>query len=189
MISHKLRSINRNQVGFTLIELVVAIAISGVITGAITTTIFQVIESSARTNNHMTVVRQVQDAGYWVSHDAQMAQNVELADESVDDPDGTRFPLTVTWTDWDSSEVHQVVYTLENMPSGGLKNLQRSHSSNGAPIETGIIAQFIDPDSEKTKCEFTDGKLTLVVTATVGAGLQEQSETRVYEVQSRPNPW
>ncbi len=43
----------------------------------------------------MTVVRQVQDAGFWVSHDAQMAQTMVLAS----DPDG--FPLYLKWTKWD----------------------------------------------------------------------------------------
>ena len=180
MISHKLGFINKNQLGFTLIELMLAIAISGVITGAVTTTIFQVVTGSLRTNNHMTMVRQVQNAGYWVSHDVQMAQNVALADESVDDPDGTRFPLTLSWTEWGSNEVHQVVYSLlaDN-------KFQRSHSINGT-TEASIIAEFIDPDPEKTKCEFTNGALTFTVTATVGSGLQGQSETRIYEIVPRP---
>lgn len=187
MIPCKLRSVHRNQLGFTLIELMIAITISSVITGAITSTIYQVFIGSVRTTNHMTVVRQVQDAGFWVSRDTQMAQTVALADESVDDPDGTRFPLTLTWTDWDSNEVYQVVYSLVDVPDSEVKNLQRSHSFN-ATTETSIIAQFIDPtekDGEpQTKCEFTGGKLTFTVTATVGA----QSETRVYEAKPRPGP-
>ncbi len=39
MMFHRLRLINKNQLGFTLIELVMAIAISTVITGAITSTL------------------------------------------------------------------------------------------------------------------------------------------------------
>ena len=177
---HRLWSINRKQRGFTLIELMLAIAISGIITGGITTTIFQVVIGSARTNNHMTAVRHVQEAGYFVSRDVQMAQIVQLT--PAPDPDG--FPLTLTWTDWGSSEVHQVTYTLEDIPDSDLTNLQRSYS-HGA-TETSIIAQFIDPtekDGEpQTKCDFTDGKLTFTVTATVGG----QSETRVYEIVPRP---
>lgn len=183
MISHRLRLINRNQIGFTLIEFVVALAISGIITGAITTTIFQVITGSARTNNHMTAVSQLRSAGYWVSHDALMAQEVALADEAVDDPDGTRFPFTLTWAEWDTNDVNQVVYSLDG------NKLQRTHSINGNSA-TSTIADFIDStykDGEpQTKCEFNSGKLTFTVTATVGAGSQEQSETRTYEVVPRP---
>lgn len=221
MIFHKLRVINKNQLGFTLVELMLAMAISGVIIGGISTTIYQVVIGNLRTGNHMTAVRQVQEAGYWVSHDAHMTQNVELADVSVDDPDGTRFPFTLTWVDWGSNKAHQVVYTLVDMPSGGLKNLQRSHSING-DTNTDIIAQFIDPDPGKTNCylykclicdevfaslaeleahfaivhpleelegNYESDKLTFTVTATVGTGSQEQSETRVYEAKPRPGSW
>jgi len=202
-------------------ELMLAIAITSIIAGSITMTVFQVFISSARTSNHMTVVGQAENAGYWVSRDVQMAQIVAPADEAVDDPDGTRFPLTLTWTDWDSNDVHQVVYTLVDMPSGGLKNLQRSHSING-DTNTDIIAQFIDPDPGKTNCylykclicdevfaslaeleahfaivhpleelegNYESDKLTFTVTATVGTGSQEQSETRVYEAKPRPGSW
>ena len=148
MMFPRLGLINKNQKGFTLIELMVAIAISSVITGGITMTIFQVIIGSARTNNHMIAVRQAQNAGYWVSHDAQMAQSVTLGASSG-------FPLTLTWTDWDDNEVHQVTYTLEDM-AGGSKQLERSHSSDGTP-EITIVAQFIDPT---TKCE-AGGTFTL----------------------------
>ncbi len=61
------------------------------------------------------------------------------------------FPLNLTWTDWENGDEHQVVYSLEDM-SGSLKNLQRIHSVNGAPQETGFVAQFIDPGN--TNYEF-----------------------------------
>jgi prepilin-type N-terminal cleavage/methylation domain-containing protein len=190
----RLGLINKNQLGFTLVELMLAMAISGVIIGGITTTIYQVVTGNLRTGNHMTAVRQAQEAGYWVSHDAHMAQNVELADVSVDDPDGTRFPFTLTWADWGSNEAHHVVYTLVDMPGGGLKNLQRDHSINGT-TETTIIAQFIDPTLDddgqrKTRCNYDDveGKFTLTVTATVGTGSHGQGETRTYEIVPRASP-
>ena len=171
MIFHRLGLINKNQRGFTLIELMIAIAITGIITGGITMTIFQVFSGNARSSNHMTVVRQVQNAGYWISHDTQMAQNV------VPDPGDTGFPLTLTWSDWDSGDVHQVIYTL-------LVNnkLQREHYTNLNLDATTIVAEYIDSIS----CDFTGGVLTLTVTATLGTGSQEATETRVYEILPRP---
>ena len=71
-----IKRMNKDQKGFTLLEMLLAILIGSLIAGGITATIFQVVMGSARTNNHMIAVRQVQNAGYWVSHDAQMAQNV-----------------------------------------------------------------------------------------------------------------
>jgi prepilin-type N-terminal cleavage/methylation domain-containing protein len=182
MIFRRLRLINRNQIGFTLIELMIAIAITGVVTGAVTTTIFQVANGSARTNNHMTAVREVRSAGYWVSHDAFMTKSVELADESVDDPDGTRFPFTLTWTDWETNEVHLVVYNIVG------DELQRVHSINGTTDTSIVVAEFIDTtlDDDGQRKTRVDGELTLTVTATLGAGSQEQSETRTYEIVPRP---
>ena len=185
MIFHRQGLINKHQKGFTVVELIIAIAISGVIAGAGTTAIFQVITGSARSNNHMTAVRQVQNAGYRVSRDAQMAQSVVF-----DDPATTEVLefLTLSWTDWDSDDGHRVAYTLESISGSGLKNLQRSYSVNdGEPDET-IVAQYVDPSPTKTDCDFTGGKLTFTVTVTISSGLQQESETRVYEITPRPSP-
>ncbi len=196
MIFHRLGLINKNQRGFTLIEILVALAITGLITGGITGTIFQVINGSARSSNHMTAVRQVQNAGYWLSHDGKMAQIVELAEGPLEEnPVGTKFPLKLTWTDWDGTE-HQVIYTLE--VGGEPKQLQRQYltcAAGGSPMgdETTIVAQFIDvsidPDTGKprTNCDFTGGKLVFTVTAAVGGDWQQASETRVYQVKPRPS--
>ncbi len=181
MILRRLGLIHNNQRGFTLIELLIAVAITGIITGGITMTMFQVYAGNARSSNHMTAVRQVQNAGYWISRDAQMAQSVVPADP---DPDG--FPLTLTWTDRNGDE-NQVVYTLlaDN-------KLQREHYTNYDPVTnpdpdaTTIVAESINPDPAKTNCQFTSGELIVTVTASVGSSSHERSETRVYRIIPRP---
>lgn len=176
MIFNRLLKLNRNQAGFTLIEFVMALAITTIISGVITATIFQVISGSGRTNNHMIAIRQAQEAGFEISRDAQQAQSVTLADEAVDDPDGSRFPLVLTWTDWDGNS-NTVNYKIESA------ELQRQ--KNGG--DWGCVAQYVNTDPTKTYCDFTDGKLTLQITITVGSGTEEQTETRVYEVVPRPS--
>ena len=183
MIFHRLGVINKDQKGFGLVELIVALAITGLITGGITMSIFQVFDINTRSNNHMTAVRQVQNAGYWISHDTQMAQIVELEWQG-ETPVGSKFPLKLTWTDWDGTE-HQVIYTLENM-TGEAKQLKRSHSVNGGEPSETIVAQYLVPGLALTHLDFNGGKLTLMITATVGGGWKEASETRVYEVIPRP---
>jgi prepilin-type N-terminal cleavage/methylation domain-containing protein len=184
MIFHRLGLINKKQQGFTLLEILLAMAISGIITGVITMTIFQVVSGTARTNNHMIAVRQAQNAGYWVSRDVQMSQVVV-----TDDDPGTPEPelVTLTWTDWATNKSHEVIYTLEDIPDSTVKNLRRSHSVGGGAADINTVAQFIDPD--ETICVPDDGVLTFTVTATVGAGSQEQSETRTYEIVPRPVLW
>lgn len=170
-IFHILRSINRNQLGITLMELAVAMLISGIISGSVTLTIFQVFDSSGRTSAHMTAVRQVRSAGYWVSHDVLMAQDLALAAEPG-------FPFTLTWSDWTSNEIHTVVYSIVG------DELQRAHSINSGAATVGIMAEFIDPAN--TSCQYTGGTFAFTVTVTVGAGSAAQTETRTYEIVPRP---
>jgi len=166
-----------------MIEMVIAIALTGIITGGITMSIFQVFDGNTRTSNHMTAVRQVQNAGYWVSHDAQMAQDIN----TDDDPDTPELELvTLTWTEWEGDE-QRVVYSLVD------DKLQREHYINYDPVTnpdpdtTTFVAEYID--STNTSCVWDDvaGKLTLTVTATLGTGSQEASESRVYEITPRPS--
>jgi hypothetical protein len=119
----------------------------------------------------MTAVRQVQQAGFWVSPDVQMAQSVNASGSSG-------FPLTLTWTEWAGNN-HTVIYTLED------NTLQRSHSVNDEDPTVTLVAEYIDPD--QTSCYPLgvlppDVALNFTVTATVG----EESETRMYEVKPRP---
>ena len=163
----KMKKLKKSEKGLTLVELLIVIAITGLIAGGITMTIFQVFNINTRTTNRMTAVRQVQNAGFWVSPDVQMAQSVDAGGSSG-------FPLALNWTEYVTGNNHTVIYTLEN------NELQRSHSVNGGNSTVTPIAEYID--SAQTSCVWDGEWLTFNVTATVGG----QSETRVYEVKPRP---
>jgi len=157
-----MRLMHRDQRGVTFVELMLAIALAGIVTAGITMTFAHVFSGSTRTSNHMTAVRQVQSAGYWVSQDALQAQNV------TPDAGPSGFPLTLTW-EWEGT-TNEVTYELQGT------NLLRDYNGQGT-----VIAQFIESIEVEPR-PYYDGKLTFTVTATVG----EQSETRIYEVQPRP---
>ena len=178
MMFHSLKSINKNQRGFTLIELIVALAITALIIGGVVMGVFHIFNINALSSNHMKAVRQVQNAGYWINHDVLMAQSVAPA---LADPDG--FPLYASWENSWETTLHEVTYTL--MSNGDLK---RSYRLNGGDPSEIVVAQFINVDSLLTKCEFSvsGGKFVLKVTATVGSWPQPEVETRVYEIIPRP---
>jgi len=165
--------------GFTAIELLVAITITALIGSAAAVATFQVFTGAKRNNDRMTVIRQVQNAGYWISRDTQMAQSVTT--DNLAPPDF----LVLSWTEEASGDEYQVVYTLGNILESELKKLHRNQSVNGEASTTTLVAQYIDPDPKKTKCEFTNGLLTLTVTATVGNGSLTESETRTYKIVPR----
>jgi len=178
----RLRAVQRDQRGLTLVELLIAIMLAGAITSGITMTIFQVFNMNSRTSNHMIAIRQVQHAGKQVSEDLLQAQYIDTEDDPA-----TPELLTLTWTDWDDAQ-YEIDYTLEDM-AGGLKKLQRSHSVDGGEPTVTSVAEYIDPDPEETSCVCSCDDCdcdALVVTFTVTANVGGQSETRVYEVTPRP---
>lgn len=181
MIFRRLRLLNKNQLGFTLVELLIVLSISAFVTGATTATIFQILDGNVRSNNHMDAISRVQNAGCQVSQDAKMAQTVVW----TEDDDG--FPLTLTWAEWEDDDQHQVVYSIVN------NRLQREHSYNGSSEtrifeyilstdpDTGDFITYLNPPEDED-----DDTLSLTLTAIVGTGSQKQTETRVYESIPRP---
>jgi prepilin-type N-terminal cleavage/methylation domain-containing protein len=163
---------NNRGDGFTLIEVVIAIAVGAIISLAVVSSIAQVIDGSARSSNRMTAMRQVQNAGYWVSRDAAMAQNTTTS------PDF----LTFMWTGWDN-RVTRVRYVLEDAP-GGLKNLRREQQVDDYVIGSTLVGQYVD--ASRTSVTFAPGDMTFTVTSKVGVGAKVSTETRVYQVKPRP---
>jgi len=173
----RLGLLNRNQKGFTLLELIVALAITGAITGGITMSIFQTLDYDARSKARMVAVKQVENAIHHISRDVQMAQVVEPADP---DPDGDGFPLTLRWVEWDNTE-NVVTYDIV------AGELRRSHSEDGGIPQEAVAARYIDTGSAKTSCAFneTDWIFTFRVTATVCGYPEDISEMREVEVAPR----
>ena len=190
MITRMLRQILKNQRGFTLIEVLIAVAIGSAIAGAGSMATRQVVTETTRNNNHEVAVRQVQNAGHWVTRDTQMAQTVDATrvDNHPGEPSITI--LILTWQDYDGTNEYQVVYKVVDVNVDGaiVKKLERKHYTNGAldVDATRYVAKHIESDPAKTACSFTEPVLTFTVTATVGGdSLQVGSETRIYEIVHR----
>lgn len=177
----RLGLINRNQTGFTLMEILVALAITGIIVSTVTLVLFQVFDGEARANNHIDAISRAQDAGRYISQDAGMAQIVER----TEDEDG--FPLTLTWTRWDNNQTYEIVYSIVD------NRLQREEYINGVLNTTLVFEHIIGTDGEELKTYLNppdaddDYKLSFTITAIVGVGSQQVSETRTYEAIPRPS--
>ena len=147
-----------------------------------TMTIFQVIRVTAQSESHMTALQQVQNAGFWISRDAQMADNV-----TTDNLSGTNF-LVLNWTEVDDSDNttdHSATYYFEEL-SGGIGTLKRNHSSSAGLNKETLVAKHISYDPadpvNTSNVSYASPSLTLKLVAIFA----DVSETREYQVSCRP---
>jgi prepilin-type N-terminal cleavage/methylation domain-containing protein len=173
----------QDEKGFTLLELIITIAIMVLVSGAALAGIFQISKTTELNANYMTAVFQVQNAGYWIAHDTRMAQG--LTTDNLTLPDF----LILSWIEQGSCDKYQLTYTLENMAGSQLAKMLRNQYMNGVLITTTLVAQYIDPDNGNTRCEYDSGILSLNITATVDRGSSAEIETRSYNIVPRPNSY
>ncbi len=166
--------------GVALVELVIAISIWGLVGVAVSGGIFQILRNAELNTNHMSAVLQVQNADQRISRDANKAQII--ATDNLTLPDF----LVLSWIDGNTGDEYRITYVLEDMPYTGLTQLRRDQSINGSDNTTLLVARYIDPSPARTNCQFSDGILTLTITASVGGGASMESETRTYKVVTRP---
>ena len=177
-----LKKLARSQKGFTLLELIIVIALTGIISTAAAMSIHQIFTGTAFSNDQNTAINQVRNAAYWISRDAQMAQPDEIKGSNLT---LGRF-LQLKWNSFDSNTTHAVNYTLEDMPGNGLKKLKRSETINSDSLTNTLIAQYIKPmEEEETWCSWnsTEKILTVNITAQVGG----RTEKRTFQVEPRPD--
>ena len=183
MTFRRLRAISRYQQGFTLAEIVIAIAITALIGSAVATATYQIVNINASSTNHQIAITQVQSAVHSISRDAQQAQYIIPKDVLLDTPvpmvDGVisfnlfdvippdKDKIVIEWTEWDMTH-KEITYEIVN------GSLQRDLS-----IVANNISALSGNWNTLTKV------LTITITATVNAP-KPSIETRTFQIKPRP---
>jgi type II secretory pathway component PulJ len=101
-------SLISNQKGMTLIEVLLACAITSAIVGGLSVAIFSVIKVTERGNAESAALHDLQMASYWINNDAQMALITSLQQGSQ-----TSTAVSMNWTDSQGSS-HTCNYWLSD---------------------------------------------------------------------------
>lgn len=172
----------KGERGLGLLEVLVGLAIFALISSASSVVVMQMLRVNASANNRVTAITQVQNAGYWLSRDAQQARVILKGDDPYTEETTEDFVAIFSWSEWDGTK-DTIIYELDG--NGGLV---RSHYQGGEYYQDGTlidettIARFITEAS--VNIDETSLYTTAAITATVG-GFQRVSETRVYEIVPR----
>ncbi len=176
-----------SQKGFTLVELLVAVAITAVIGSVITMSISQLFSVSISDKNRMTAVKQVENALHYINRDVQMADRRLI---SPDDGSTGYFimGLNLQWTDYTLDPVVKISvdYTLD--ADGVLERVytikENNEEENIISTVTTNIASHID--SVNSYYSFDGEMLEIKITASVG-GFKSVTESRTLQVKPRVN--
>ena len=164
-----------NQKGFTLVEVLVAMAILGAIMAAVVTAVILIMKTSTQNEEWNVNLRQVQNAGHWISRDTLMAQ-------IISDNTAGAF-LSLSWADWNGAS-HDVKYFFDGT------TLKRRLTVDDVINSEILVAEYIihdDTEGSPTKCAWDEeeNRLTVTIRASLH-GLEGGHVERTYEITPRP---
>jgi prepilin-type N-terminal cleavage/methylation domain-containing protein len=165
------------QKGFTLIELIVALGIAGILGAGIAATTVSIGNTNDRNVSRVMAIKEVENAIHFLNRDIQQAQKVEI--------NGTGYWIRLTWTSWDNNTLNQVVYNVDN------ETLIRQYFGSD-PSSNKEIARYITehsaarPNPTPTPTTLPSEKTwTISITSEYTSGFRTASETRLIKVVPR----
>ena len=173
----------QHERGFITIEILISIIFMSLLALGGGMTAIQVLKGTDQCESYMAASRQVQNAGYWIVRDAQMADSV-----TTDNLSSTEF-LVLSWTENDESDnttQHLVTYFFEDILEDH-GTLKRNHSSSAGLNNETLVAQYVYFDStdpvNTSNVSYINNVLAVKLVATFG----DKSRTEEYRVSCRPD--
>ncbi len=159
-----------DQRGMTLVETLMAASIAAMIVAVLGSAIFLLLRTTEQGNDQFRALHDVQNTGYWLTRDGEMAESVVVSGVSGN------MTLTLGWTD--GSVDHTVTYHRSGTGGTDLKR----DDNDGTGTTEKIIARYISSVDYSISAE---GLITAAV-AYSPSGRWEVSEEAVYKIWPRP---
>ena len=158
----------RGQRGFTLVEILVAMAIGGMLLPVLVSGIFQLVRGTVRINTDLVVLQDVDGASAWINRDLSQAETTDLPNDQQPYP-----TMRVDWVDetgWavEGAESHYAEYTVATSTTDLLRDF------DGV---TQIVARRI------SSIQFS--RNGTYVSVTITSALRDTSETLTYFITPR----
>jgi len=172
-----------SEKGFTLVEILVAFSIVSVIILSAPMVIFPISRGNERNTEYITSVRQVENAGYWIGLDTQMAHSVVADNLTLPDF------LIFGWIEWDAGgepTYHSVRYFFEDM-TDSVGKLKRYHWSSDGNSEQTLIAQYIYCDADNVTHTSTASYQNPMLAVKLTYLGNDMLESREFKIIRRPN--
>jgi prepilin-type N-terminal cleavage/methylation domain-containing protein len=176
------------QKGYTVIELLLVVAVGGILIFGTVNAIFQVVVGTNRTNSQVVALSDVHHAALQIKEDLQMAQMTEFAFNTPGDHwplDGLSvtilpgiFTLKLSWTDYTSfditgNQIHTSRYELWG------SELHRTYDEDETP-SVSIVGRNIN------SVDFTQhGRVIDVVISATKGDVNPKTETLEFSVYLR----
>lgn len=161
-----------NQKGFTFIEVIIVIAIVGMLAPVISGSIIQIIRGTDRNNTMVIALADIDHAASWLNQDLLMAQTTNLVyGQPADLVVGGN--VTLSWTDYYDGQAtaHQSLYYLSGT------RLMRNYDGQVANIASYISKAKFSRDAS--------GKMVTFTLTSFPESVSGRSETRTYRVYRR----
>lgn len=162
----------KDESAMTLVEILVALAIAGLITGTLVTAIYQIYQRTGWGSNQMRVQHDLQNAATWLNRDVVSASSAEVT--------GSQMILTIPYfssgTYTYTADIRTITYTF----STAERILARDSVTSTVTVARHIVSSPFPPTDTITS--------TITITLTSQAGDVTGSATLHLDMRPEPTP-